>query len=188
MTSIEDTGNKKIRSGVLLPDRTNHPQFQRELAMKRNVSGKLSNSTRQMAIAIVASAVVASTAVHANPSNNIVLVPPTDLPEFSRQRGDAILVHEAIDDVRSYTGIPILKVSLSYGVNIADLDLATQDGPMALEKRVKDAAKAACEELDQKYPPLTSSNEGCAKAAADKAMVKARELVAKARQKIPRGE
>ena len=97
-----------------------------------------------MAIAIVASAVVASTAVHANPSNNIVLVPPTDLPEFSRQRGDAILVHEAIDDVRSYTGIPILKVSLSYGVNIADLDLATQDGPMALEKRVKEAAKAAC--------------------------------------------
>jgi hypothetical protein len=35
---------------------------------------------------------------------------------------------------------------------------------------------------------LSKSNEGCAKATADKAMVKARELVAKARQKIPRGE
>ena len=155
--------------------------------MKRNVRGKLSKSTRQMAIAIVASAVVASTAVHANPSNNVVLVPPTDLPGLARQSGDAMLLHETIVG-RSYAGWPILEASLSYGVNIADLDLATQDGPMALEKRVKDAAKAACEELDQKYQLSTPSNEGCAKAATDEAMVKARELVAKARQKLPRGE
>jgi hypothetical protein len=47
--------------------------------MKRNVSGKLSKSSRQMAIALVASGVVAATAVHANPSNNIVLVPPANL-------------------------------------------------------------------------------------------------------------
>jgi UrcA family protein len=156
--------------------------------MKRNVRGKLSKSTRQMAIAIVASAVAASTAVHANPSNNIVLVPPTDLP-VARQSGDAMLLHETIVG-RSYADLPILHVSLSYGVNIADLDLATQDGPMALEKRVKGAAKAACEELGRKYPllTLTPSNEDCAKAAADKAMVKARDLVAKARQKLSRGE
>src|ERR1700692_1005946 len=105
--------------------------------MKRNVSDKLSKSPRHLAIAIVASGVVASAAAHANPSNNIVLVPPTDIPEFARQSGDGILVHEAIEDP-SYTDLPTLKLSLSYGVNIADLDLATQDGPMALEKRVKD--------------------------------------------------
>jgi UrcA family protein len=157
--------------------------------MKRNVSDKLSKSSRHLAIAIVASGVVASAAAHANPSNNIVLVAPTDIPAFARQSGDVILVHEAIEDF-SYTDLPTLKLSLSYGVNTADLDLATQDGPMALEKRVKDAAKAACEELDQKYPllRLTPSSEDCAKAAADKAMVKARELVAKARQKLPQGE
>jgi len=59
---------------------------------------------------------------------------------------------------------------------------------MALERRVKDAAKAACQELGQKYPISTPSNKDCAKAAADKAMVKARDLVARARQKLPQGE
>jgi len=146
------------------------------------VSGKLSKSFRRMAIAIVASGVVASAAVHANPSNNIVFAPPMDLSEFSRQVGDAVLVYGAID------GLPILKVSLGYGVNITDLDLATQDGPMVLEKRVKDAAKMACQELGQKYPASTPSDRDFAKAAADKAMVKARDLVARARQKQPRGE
>jgi UrcA family protein len=92
------------------------------------------------------------------------------------------------DAGRSNTGIPLRDVSLSYGVNIADLDLATQYGPLALEKRVKDAAKAACEELGQKYPLSTPDNEVCAKAAADKAMVKARALVATAREKLPHGE
>jgi UrcA family protein len=92
------------------------------------------------------------------------------------------------DAGRSNTGLPIRDVSLTYGVNIADLDLATQYGPIALEKRVKDAAMAACEELGQKYPQSTPSNGECAKAAADKAMVKARELVAKARQKLPHDE
>jgi UrcA family protein len=92
------------------------------------------------------------------------------------------------DAGRSNTGMPLRDVSLSYGVNIADLDLATQYGPMALEKRVKDAAKAACEELGQKYPQSTPDTEDCAKAAADKAMVKARALVATAREKLPHGE
>jgi UrcA family protein len=156
--------------------------------MKRIVSGKLSKCFPHMAIAIVASGFVASAAVHANPSNNIVPVPPTDLPELSRHIGDALLVYEAIDGGRSYTSLSILKVSLSYGVNITDLDLATQDGPKALDKRVKDAAKAACQELGQKYPILTPSDKACAKAAADKAMFKARDLVAKARQTLPRGE
>jgi UrcA family protein len=156
--------------------------------MKGIGSGKLSKSFRHMAIAIVASGVVASAAVHANPLNNIVFVPPTDLSGFSRQIGDAILVYDAIDGGRSYTGLPILKVSLSYGVNITDLDLATQDGPMVLERRVKDAAKAACQALGQKYPISTPSDKDCVKAAADKAMAKARDLVAMARQKSPRGE
>jgi UrcA family protein len=156
--------------------------------MKRIVSGKLSKSFRHIASAIAATGVVTSAAVRANPSNNTVLVPPPDLPEMSRQIGDAILVYDAIDGGRSYTGLPILKVSLSYGVNITDLDLATQDGPMALEKRVKDAAEAACQKLGQKYPISTPSDKDCAKAAAEKAMVKARDLVAKARQKLPPGE
>ena len=92
------------------------------------------------------------------------------------------------DAGRSNTGIPLRDVSLSYGVNIADLDLATQYGPMALEKRVKDAAMAACEELGQKYPQSTPNTEACAKTASDKAMVRAHQLVAKAREKLPHGD
>jgi UrcA family protein len=155
--------------------------------MKRNVSGKLSKSFPNMAIAIFASGVVASAAVYANPSN-IVLVPSTDRPEFTRQSGDAGLVHEEIAGDRSYIGLPIPKVSLSYGVNITDIDLATQDGPKELQKRIKDAAEAACQELGEKYPISTPPTQDCAKAAADKAMIKARNLVAKAREKQPRGE
>ncbi len=82
-------------------------------------------------------------------------------------------------------GIPIVDVSLSYGVSFADLNLASQYGPIALEKRVHDAAKAACEEIGRKYPQSTPSDEVCTKVATDKAMVKVHELVATARQKLP---
>ncbi len=94
-------------------------------------------------------------------------------------------VLDSKDAGRTTSGIPIRDISLSYGVNVADLDLATQYGPLALEKRVKDAATAACEELGQKYPQSTPSTGECAKAATDKAMIKARAMVAAARQKLP---
>ncbi len=82
------------------------------------------------------------------------------------------------------TGVPIVDVSMSYGVSIADLNLASQYGPIALEKRVHDAAKAACEDIGRKYPQSTPSDEVCTKVATDKAMVKVKELVAEARKKL----
>lgn len=86
---------------------------------------------------------------------------------------------------RNSVGIPLVDVSLSYGVSYTDLNLASQYGPIALEKRVRDAAKAACEEIGRKYPLSTPSDEVCTKTATDKAMVKVHELVAAARQKLP---
>jgi UrcA family protein len=86
---------------------------------------------------------------------------------------------------RNSVGIPLVDVSLSYGVSYTDLNLASQYGPIALEKRVHDAAKAACEEIGRKYPLSTPSDEVCTKTATDKAMVKVHELVAAARQKLP---
>jgi len=83
------------------------------------------------------------------------------------------------------TGIPIVDVSLSYGVSYTDLNLASQYGPIALEKRVHDAAKMACAEIGRKYPLSTPSDDVCTKTATEKAMVKVRELVAAARQKLP---
>ena len=79
------------------------------------------------------------------------------------------------------TGAPILDVSVSYGIRVTDLDLASHYGPIQLEKRVRDAAMAACKDISRQYPDSTPSDEVCAKAAADKAMVNVRELVAAAK-------
>jgi UrcA family protein len=84
---------------------------------------------------------------------------------------------------RTASGIPIVDVSLSYGVSTAGLDLASYAGAMELEKRVRDAAMAACKEISKQYPDATPSEADCAKAAADKAMVKAHELETTAAKK-----
>lgn len=78
------------------------------------------------------------------------------------------------------TGAPILDISVSYGIKYDDLDLASHYGPMQLEKRVNDAAMAACKEISRQYPDSTPSDDICAKAAADKAMVMVHQLVAAA--------
>jgi UrcA family protein len=80
----------------------------------------------------------------------------------------------------SSTGVPIVGVSLSYGVSTAGLDLATYSGAMELEGRVNHTAAAACKELGEKYPTSTPSQSECAKTASAKAMAKVHELVAAA--------
>lgn len=82
---------------------------------------------------------------------------------------------------RSSSGIPILDVSLSYGVSIADLDLATNAGALQAERRVQSAAKKACTELGRQFPVSGTSNADCTKEAADKAMLKVHDLVAAAK-------
>jgi UrcA family protein len=81
---------------------------------------------------------------------------------------------------RTSSGIPIVDVSLSYGVSLAGLDLASHAGATELEKRVHDAAMAACKEIGRQYPDATPSTAECAKVAADKAMVQVHELEAAA--------
>jgi len=77
-------------------------------------------------------------------------------------------------------GIPIVDVSLSYGVSYAGLNLALHADVMELEKRVNDAAQAACKELGRKYPVSQQTDAECAKQAVDKAMAKVNELAAAA--------
>ena len=81
------------------------------------------------------------------------------------------------------SGVPIVDVSLSYGVSTAGLDLASHAGAMELEKRVHDAGMAACKEITKQYPDAMPSEADCAKAAADKAMVRVHELEAAAAKK-----
>lgn len=78
---------------------------------------------------------------------------------------------------------PVGQVSLSYGVSIADLDLGTSAGAIELEKRVNETAVDVCKEIGRQYPDSTPSDAACAKAAAQKAMVRVRELVAAAAKK-----
>ena len=78
---------------------------------------------------------------------------------------------------RTTTGIPIKSVSLSYGVSTAGLDLSSVAGAQELERRVNDAALAACKEVGRQYPNATPSDVECAKDAAKTAMVKAHELI-----------
>jgi UrcA family protein len=80
------------------------------------------------------------------------------------------------------SGIPINDISLSYGVSYAGLDLASHSGATELEKRVHDAALAACKEISRQRPldHLTPDDAGCARTAADKAMPEVHERVAAA--------
>lgn len=82
---------------------------------------------------------------------------------------------------RSSSGVPIVDISLSYGVSYAGLDLVSHAGFLELQKRVNDAALQACKELNRQYPIGAPDEKDCAKAAADAAMVKVNELTAAAK-------
>jgi UrcA family protein len=84
---------------------------------------------------------------------------------------------------RTPTGITINSMSLSYRVSPVGLDLVSSAGAADFEKRVRDAAHAACKEISRQYPDATPSDAECAKVTADKAMVKVHELVAAAGKK-----
>ncbi len=82
------------------------------------------------------------------------------------------------------SGVPIVEMSISYGVSYAGLDLASAVGAAEIEKRVNDAAKEACKDIAAKRPlqQFTTSEAECAKAATDKAMVKVHDLQAAAKK------
>jgi hypothetical protein len=68
-------------------------------------------------MAVIASGIVMAPAVHATPSNSIVLVPPTDLPELARQPGDAMFLRDAND------GRTVLYVEQNHGAQLAVFDV-----------------------------------------------------------------
>jgi len=86
---------------------------------------------------------------------------------------------------KTASGVPIVDVSISYGVSYAGLDLASAVGAAEIEKRVNDAANEACKEISAKgaLQQFTTSEAECAKAAVHKAMVRVHELEAAAAKK-----
>jgi UrcA family protein len=75
-------------------------------------------------------------------------------------------------------GIPIKDVSLTYHVNLADLNLASPAALTEIEKRVALAARRACRELGMMYPISHPNNSECVRVAAEKSMTQVRELLA----------
>ncbi len=77
---------------------------------------------------------------------------------------------------KSTIGADIREVSLSYRVNVADLDLASSAGKAELEKRVKATASAACQELKRFEfgNPVSPDETTCVKKAVDEAMATVR--------------
>lgn len=88
---------------------------------------------------------------------------------------------------RSSTGAPIHDVSTQRVVNFADISLTTPSGRAVLETRIRDAARSACSELEQKYPVAAAgeSPANCYNEAVDDAIAEARKAIAAADQKSP---
>jgi UrcA family protein len=85
----------------------------------------------------------------------------------------------------TYSGIPVRNISLSYEVSLDDLDLTTSAGLIAAEKRVNNAAAAACKEINKQEPLTAPADDSCAKTAANKAIVQLHVAIAAA-GKIPK--
>jgi hypothetical protein len=104
----------QIRS--LLLDRTNQAS-KGETAMRQNLGGKLLRSVPRLALAILLGEMSVAPGTYANPSNEIVLVRPTDLPTLARQSGEAMFLHDTGD------GRILLYVEQREGAQLAIFDV-----------------------------------------------------------------
>jgi UrcA family protein len=94
------------------------------------------------------------------------------------------VVQQKVVGRSSTTGAPIVIMSVSRRVSFADLDLGKASDATALRKRITDAAKAACDQLDQVQPsrtlPSVRANRACVKTAIADAMPLADAVIAAA--------
>ena len=77
-------------------------------------------------------------------------------------------------------GVKMPAMSIAYRVGYADLNLATHSGAVELEKRIKESAAQACEQLKKLYPETTEGNPPCVEGADKHAMAQANKAIAAA--------
>jgi hypothetical protein len=85
--------------------------------MKETMNCKSSKFVRVAVIAIVAAGNLAAPTAHSRVSNNLIVVPPTDLPELAQQTGEAMLLHDTID------GRTHLYIEQNQGAQLAVFDV-----------------------------------------------------------------
>jgi UrcA family protein len=85
------------------------------------------------------------------------------------------------DAGRSDSGFTIKSYNISYEVSLDDLNLTTADGYAAAEKRIDNAAAAACKEIGLKHPKSTPGDDNCAKHAASDAKARLHKAVGAAK-------
>jgi hypothetical protein len=85
--------------------------------MRANIGGKLSSNIPLLALVMVLGGMSAAAVAFANPSNDIVVVPPTNLPTLARQSGEAMLLHDTMD------GRTFLYVEQHEGAQLAIFDV-----------------------------------------------------------------
>jgi UrcA family protein len=80
---------------------------------------------------------------------------------------------------RPYSGEPIDRYTFTTPVNYDNLDLSTPAGAAELKKRVAEAAKQGCQELQQVAAPmdLLADDETCVRESTAEGMVKARAAI-----------
>jgi hypothetical protein len=85
--------------------------------MRQNSVGKSSRAATRLTLATILAALSVVSAGYANPSNDIVLVPPTNLPTLARQGGEAMFLHDTKD------GRIFLYVEQHQGTQLAIFDV-----------------------------------------------------------------
>jgi hypothetical protein len=85
--------------------------------MQETINSRSSKFVRQAVIAIVAAGTLAAPAAYSRISNNVIVVPPADLPELARQTGEAMLLHDTFD------GKTLLYIEQNHGTQLAILDV-----------------------------------------------------------------
>jgi len=71
-------------------------------------------------------------------------------------------------------------LSIVYKVNYADLNIATHSGAVELEKRIRDSATQACQQLAKLYPDTIEGKTPCVEGAVKGAMEQAKKAIAAA--------
>src|ERR1700733_8739839 len=81
------------------------------------MNSRSSKFLRQAVIAIVATGTLAAPAAYSRISNNLIVVPPADLPALAPQSGEAMLHHDTID------GRALLYIEQNHGAQLAIFDV-----------------------------------------------------------------